>query len=225
MDKSLILNKIKKHLKIRYEKEFADFLGIKPTTLSMWHKRNTYDAELLFNKCEFLNPLWLLTGKEPMLNTEKEALKPKNLIPLYEDVESIGGRNYVAEMNGISHSPEMIDAGDWFPGVTAAIRHYGDSMTEYPSGCILALKTINNREEFSPGKNYVVETYEDRVTKRMQRSEKEGYAMLYSSNTETYPDGKLRYEPYPIKLKNITRLFLVLGRIVKEHSSGPVYTQ
>jgi hypothetical protein len=69
MDKSLILNKIKEHLNIRYDKELADFLGIKTTTLAMWHTRNTYDTELLFNKCEFLNSEWLLTGNGSMLKT------------------------------------------------------------------------------------------------------------------------------------------------------------
>jgi hypothetical protein len=73
MDKSLVLNSIKDYLKIRYDKEFADFLGVKTTTLAMWYKRNTYDIELIFNKCEFLNPEWLLTGKGSML---REELKP-----------------------------------------------------------------------------------------------------------------------------------------------------
>lgn len=70
MDKLLILNKIKEHLSFRYDKEFADFLGIKTTTLAMWYKRNTYDIELIFNKCEFLSAEWLLTGKGSMLKSE-----------------------------------------------------------------------------------------------------------------------------------------------------------
>ena len=70
MDKSLILNKIKEHLNLRYDKEFADFLGIKTTTLAMWYKRNTYDIELIFKKCEFLSAEWLLTGQGSMLKSE-----------------------------------------------------------------------------------------------------------------------------------------------------------
>lgn len=70
MDKSLILNEIKKHLNLRYDKEFADFLGIKTTTLAMWYKRNTYDIELIFKKCEFLSAEWLLTGQGSMLKSE-----------------------------------------------------------------------------------------------------------------------------------------------------------
>ena len=70
MDKSLILNEIKEHLNLRYDKEFADFLGIKTTTLAMWYKRNTYDIELIFKKCEFLSAEWLLTGQGSMLKSE-----------------------------------------------------------------------------------------------------------------------------------------------------------
>ncbi len=70
MDKSLILNEIKKKENISTNKEFAEFLGIKATTLSMWHKRNTFDIELIFKKCEYLNPEWLLTGKGAMLKTD-----------------------------------------------------------------------------------------------------------------------------------------------------------
>jgi hypothetical protein len=67
MDKSLMLNKIKRELKLKTDKSFAEYLEIKPTSLSMWHKRNTFDNELLYTKCDFLNPHWLLTGQGDML--------------------------------------------------------------------------------------------------------------------------------------------------------------
>lgn len=79
MDKLLILNNIKEHLKIRFDKDFADFLGIKTTTLAMWYKRNSYDVELLFNKCEFLNPEWLLTGKGSMLKSDEKSVLSQNI--------------------------------------------------------------------------------------------------------------------------------------------------
>lgn len=67
MDKPLILNKIKTYLKIEKNTDFAEFLEIKPTTLAMWYKRNTFDIELLFKKCEFIDANWLLTGQGEML--------------------------------------------------------------------------------------------------------------------------------------------------------------
>lgn len=88
MDKSLILNAIKKHEKLNTNKGFADFLGIKPTTLSMWYKRNTFDIELVFKKCEYLNPEWLLTGKGSMLREQKSGIN-QNVVG--DGVTMVGG--------------------------------------------------------------------------------------------------------------------------------------
>ncbi len=170
---------------------------------------------------------WLLTGNGEMLRSEEsQKAKDKNLIPFYDDVESIGGSNIVANMNGITPSTEMVDAGDWFPNATAAIRHYNDSMAEYPSGCILALKEIKNANNIIWGRNYVIETDEIRVTKKLQTCPNDNNCiMAYSTNTETYADGHLIHEPFKINKQDIRRIFMVLGRIVKEYSSGPVYVQ
>src|SRR5690606_6797139 len=67
MEKSEMLDAIKKHYKFKTDKELADYLEVKASTLSMWHKRNTFDIELIFKKVEDLNPKWLLTGKGPMI--------------------------------------------------------------------------------------------------------------------------------------------------------------
>ncbi|WP_448997555.1 S24 family peptidase [Ornithobacterium rhinotracheale] len=174
-----------------------------------------------------INPEWLLTGEGSMLKDEKaeKQEKQKNLIPLYDDVATIGGTSSVAELSGNSKPTEYIDAGDWFTNVTAAIRHYGDSMVEYPNGCILALRAINDINSIVWGRTYVIETNEIRVTKRMQTCpEDDNYIMAYSTNNETYVDGRLVHEPFRIKKEDIRRIFMVLGRVVKEYSSDPVFT-
>ncbi|WPC15540.1 hypothetical protein LEQ04_00735 [Riemerella anatipestifer] len=151
--------------------------------------------------------------------------KSRNLIPFYDDVATIGGTDLVADTyNAVSVATDYIDAGDWFPSATAAIRHYGTSMIEYPNGCILALKRIYDTNSIVWGRNYVIETDEIRVTKRMQTCKTDDECiMAYSTNTETYPDGQLVHEPFKIRKENIRRIFLVLGRVVKEYSSDPVF--
>lgn len=52
MDKSLILNNLKKLKNFNTDKELADFLGISKSTLSNWYTRNSIDYDLLFSKCE-----------------------------------------------------------------------------------------------------------------------------------------------------------------------------
>ena len=146
----------------------------------------------------------------------------KKKIPLY-DAETVGGHNeMVAETDRpVSHVAEWIDAGDWFPGATSAIRHYGDSMVEYPSGCILALKRVEDPRLLINGQNYVIETSEYRITKQLQ-DDGGDYLMAYSSNRKTYPDGRQVHSPIRIPKTEIRHIDLVLGCVIKEYSNGPV---
>lgn len=83
VDKKLILNDIMNHLGIKKKSDFAKFLGIATTTLSSWYARNTFNKDLIYSKCEFLNPNWLLTGEGEMLKektTTEENLKKENIL-------------------------------------------------------------------------------------------------------------------------------------------------
>lgn len=153
-----------------------------------------------------------------------EQQKGEKLIPFYDDVSSIGGnKDQTANMEGISQPTEYINTGDWFRDATAAIRHYGDSMTEYPSGCILALKEVNDRELIIPGYDYMIETAEYRVTKRIQKGRDSEHITAYSTNTETYPDGRQIHEPFDIPWRSITHIALVLGYVVKKSGGVMVF--
>jgi len=160
---------------------------------------------------------WIMTGKGDMLNSPQQ----KRRIPLF-DVETVGGNNELVANSERpeSHVVEWIDAGDWFPGATAAIRHYGDSMVEYPSGSILALKRVEDQSLLINGQNYVIETSEYRITKKIQ--DDGDYIMAYSTNRETYSDGRQIHSPIRIPKSEIRHIDLVLGCVIKEYSNGPV---
>lgn len=165
-----------------------------------------------------LNMGWVLSGEGEMINSPTQ----KKRIPLY-DAETVGGHNeMVADPDRpVSHVAEWIDAGDWFPGATSAIRHYGDSMVEYPSGCILALKRVEDDRLLINGQNYVIETSEYRITKQIQYDGGD-YLIAYSSNRATYPDGRQIHSPIRIPRSEIRHIDLVLGCVIKEYSNGPV---
>ncbi|MFS1522109.1 S24 family peptidase [Flavobacterium covae] len=76
IDKVFILNSLKNHMSFKKDIDFANFLGIKPTTLSSWYSRNTFDIELLYAKCNDISADWLISGKGEMLKTKNI----KNLI-------------------------------------------------------------------------------------------------------------------------------------------------
>lgn len=181
--------------------------------------------ELILNFYTDLNRVWLLAGEGEMLNNTTmqppkhifEEKKEQHLIPFFDDIITVGGDNDKRAVVDVSTSQiEMINTGDWFKSATAAIRHVGDSMAEYPSGCILAIRRVNNINLLVNGKTYVIETEEYRVTK-MIRDEGD-YIMAYSSNQETYSDGTLIYAPMRIPKQSIRHIHIVLGCVHIEQS-------
>lgn len=156
---------------------FADFLGVSPQTLNNWRNRNTLNINKVVDAIPELNPNWLLTGEGSML--KKEHLSEvdnrsfeSNLIPVYGDVASIGGYNdMVADLSPVYRPTGYIDVGSLFRGSTGAIVHLGDSMVEYPSGSLIILREVigSDIRSIVSGANYVIETDDYRVTKKVSR--------------------------------------------------------
>ncbi|MBC9795891.1 helix-turn-helix domain-containing protein [Sinomicrobium weinanense] len=71
-----MLDQIKYHYHFKRDADLARHLGIKPQALSNWRKRNSFDAELIYMKCNELNSAWLLTGEGPMLKEDLKGLYP-----------------------------------------------------------------------------------------------------------------------------------------------------
>lgn len=201
-------------------------------------------VEKIYSKYPEINLEWLLTGEGEMLkprvedikNMSKEEqikalkkiasgefFKKPNIVPFYENVTTIGGTQLSADLSPVTAPTAYIDLGSMYPNANAAIRHFGESMREYPSGCILAIKKIYNLKSIVWGQNYVVETDEIRVTKKLQTcKEDKNCIMAYSTNLNTHPDGQLIYEPFPIAKEDIRNLFQVVGHLVQEQNSAPI---
>lgn len=241
-DIGLNIKELRKERKLT-QLEFSTRIGIDNSQLSKIEQGKLMPTlnQLMEISSIFNISLDWLTGKGPMLKEptpeDKQSklqklreiadtpTKKNNLIPFYEDVATIGDTSISTDTSAVANTTTYIDAGDWFKGeVSAAIRHYGDSMVEYSNGCILALKTITNQRNIVWGHNYVVETDEIRVTKRLQTCpEDKNCIMAYSTNTETYPDGTLIHEPFKIHKEDIRRIFLVIGSIHKEYGTEAVF--
>ncbi len=50
--------------------QFAKLLEVSPQTVSTWASRETFDAELIYTKCEGISGDWLLSGEGPMLKKD-----------------------------------------------------------------------------------------------------------------------------------------------------------
>ncbi|MFD0939949.1 helix-turn-helix domain-containing protein [Pedobacter boryungensis] len=77
IDKSLILSRIKFHYKFKSDAQLARFLGLGTNTLANWYTRNTINYDLIFTKCDELNPNWIITGEgrptKAYTNTEENG--------------------------------------------------------------------------------------------------------------------------------------------------------
>lgn len=206
-DKTLILNEIKSYLNISTNKEFAEFLGIKPTTLSMWYKRNTYDIELIFNKCEYLNSEWLLTGKGEMLKSNVPSCAPSEdigvMIPLYNAEASAGVGQLLLDRENVIGKVKVPFAREGDKALTIV----GDSMTPaIQSGDVAVVRELPHWYEYLEfGNIFVVVTIEDIFCKVVRRNLSNDSFTLHSYN-ESYDD-------FEVPKKFINGIFKVVGVI------------
>ena len=66
MDKKMMLEQVINHYTDGNKAKFANMLGVKPQTINTWLLRNTYDAELIYSKCDGISGDWLLSGEGEM---------------------------------------------------------------------------------------------------------------------------------------------------------------
>jgi hypothetical protein len=71
-----ILDRIKTRENIKKEKDLASFLGITPSALGMWRKREKFEFSIILQRCEKYDLNWLITGENRGNPAEtKELLK------------------------------------------------------------------------------------------------------------------------------------------------------
>lgn len=83
-----ILERIKEAYHLETDAEVADFLDIKPSTLSMQKNRGSLDLNRIIERCSDLNKNWLLDGNGKK-RTVDESL-PSNAIPVYSSLDIQG---------------------------------------------------------------------------------------------------------------------------------------
>lgn len=232
----IIIEAIKEHYGLKNDAEFARFMDKSPTTVSSWKSRGSIDDKLIYAKCVGISADFLQTGSgvafpkkkemtvisddEPRFQIRNSSSNEKK-IPLYDNIHTVGGVKSIANVQDAFMPTEWIDAGDWFPGATAAIRHYGDSMIEYTSGSILVLKEVVDLRMIVWGRNYVIETTEYRITKQLQDGDP-GKLIGYSSNLEAYPDGRQIHAPIHIPIETIRTIYQVIGCVINEYPSSVI---
>jgi phage repressor protein C with HTH and peptisase S24 domain len=222
--KSLILSEIKFAYSLESDRQFAEFLGIAPTTLSSWHKRNTMDYDLLFAKCVDINAEFLFTGSGSVrkdTSASGQSYKPTNEFILRTDTRKANQQvplyDYSAAASLITLFEGHQNIIDYIsipnlPKSDGAIYVAGDSM--YPllkAGDIVVYKKINNMlEGIRYGEMHIVAAVIDddltTVVKFVKKSELgPEWVSLVSQNSH--------HAPMDIPMKKIKAIALVKASI------------
>lgn len=189
--------------------QFASLLGITPQGLSTWIKRESFDIELVFSKCEGVSAQWLLTGEGEMIKDDKrevahQAENPKEGIPLIPFSAMAGA--LTGEQSALEYECEryVVPA---FHNADFLMPVKGNSMTPtYISGDIVACQRVPMTDIFFQwNKPYVLDTAQGAIIKRIKPGSDKDHVLIVSDNKE--------YDPFELPYKDIYAVALVIGLI------------
>ena len=219
MDKTKMLEGLIRHYTKGNKAQFAKFLGVSAQTISAWIARNTFDAELIYAKCRYINSSWLLTGEGPMLSHPTTPTPPTTpttptshpstsgipLIPL----DAVAG--FPAESGGgvrLEDCERYVIPEFENKGANFLIRVSGDSMVPlYYSGDLLACRKITDIRFFQWGTVYVLETSQGVLVKRVQESVDHADSILCVSENSSV------HHPFLLPRDDIRSLSIIVGLV------------
>ena len=183
MNKNEIIDALMAYLDMN-NKEFAEFLGVKPSTISTWKSRNTIDYDLVFAKCNFVNAAWLLTGEGSMLKESPSVESPAvgttgymaNLmpagtlsagVPFYNLPVSAG--HSTVDIIGTSTPDGYITSLPGAELAQAILPVIGMSMQpEIMPGALIGIRNVSSWESLNTERIYMIITRDDRMIKRIE---------------------------------------------------------
>ena len=204
--------------------QFASLLGISPQGLSTWIKRESFDIELVFSKCEGLSAQWLLTGEGDMFENNHQTKSEKNAesseislpepkistqigqgVP-YFDVDFLGGFSEMFNDQTLLPTCYIIVPG--FEKATVWCNVTGHSMEpRINHGDIIALRKVSI-DDIQYGEIYAVVLDNIRTIKMLRRGSTPDVLRYVPVNKADFDD-----QEFP--LSRIISVFEVLGSIAR----------
>lgn len=206
--------------------QFSKLLGVSPQTISAWIARNTFDSELIYAKCRYVNPSWLLTGKGDMLvknDVQQNVETKREAIPAMEGIPSdiapipLVTEHAAAGFGNDCFSIQESDVKDYyiipkfrFNHVDFMIEVSGISMyPHFKSGDVIACTILHEAKYIQWNRCHVIATRDQGIlVKRIMPSEKEGCFKIVSENKD--------FPPFDLPKEDITGLALVVGCVSLE---------
>lgn len=210
MEKERIIDRFDKYMSFRglNDNEVTRDLGFSNGLLGKSRKPgrdlSRKAAEEILEHYRDLDRIWLLTGDSDMLkNINNESELEISLIRLLP-ISAYGGtlNNFIVSVkdSDCERVISPVKAADF------AITVAGDSMApEFPNGCQILIKKIDESAFLEWGKVYVLDTCNGTVIKILNKSDREGYVRCTSIN----PD-QARYAAFDIPEAAIFGVYRVI---------------
>lgn len=191
---------------------FASKLGVSEGNIRSYIKGTMPKADLLakiVNSYD-INPMWLLTGKGEILNSDDEqttlipVASPEGGIPLVP-IDAWAGLLHGEISVALSECERFFVPS--FKDADFLISVRGDSMSpRYQSGDLVACKFLNLSDLFFQwGKVYVLDTNQGAIIKKVRPGSTNDTITLISENPE--------YEPFELPRSSIYNIAIVQGVI------------
>lgn len=226
MNKKSMLEALISHFTNGNKAQFSKLLGVSPQTISAWIARNTFDSELIYAKCRYVNPSWLLTGQGDMLvknDVQQNVETKRETIPAMEGIPSdiapipLVTEHAAAGFGNDCFSIQESDVKDYyiipkfrFNHVDFMIEVSGISMyPHFKSGDVIACTILHEAKYIQWNRCHVIATRDQGIlVKRIMPSEKEGCFKIVSENKD--------FPPFDLPKEDITGLALVVGCVSLE---------
>ncbi|WP_445664146.1 LexA family transcriptional regulator [Fodinibius sp. AD559] len=165
-----ILERIKEAYHLETDAEVADFLNIKPSTLSMQKNRGRLDLKRIIERCSDLNKNWLLDGKG-----EKRAVDGVNTqtsIPVYTslDIKDLKPDFNNSEKVGSIHT-DISNGFDGISGSNNLIGYVNSGNGMAPTVKENDIAVINLDEEPAPGAIFLIASSQEASLRRLQKEQ------------------------------------------------------
>ncbi len=187
---TILIDRLKERYSLRTDAALCDMLGVSPNTLSTWRKRNSFDYELVFSKCEGLDANFLLYGEHDdsqiAILSEPAAIYkagPKSELPMIPEsaIAGLGSGELTIHENDIEDRYFIPE----FSKADFLIRVKGSSMyPKYNPGDIVACKRVSKSAFIQWNKAYVLDTSQGIMIKRIVKSTTSGQWILRSENKD-----------------------------------------
>lgn len=203
-----LIDALKNNGSIYNQQDFSNKIGKSKTQVSGMLNGSLSITEQTVHMIEAafpaVNTYWLLTGEESVFKSGPRRIMAQNppsveMVPMLPIAAQGGPLNdFVASVK--REDCEKIASP--IRGVDFAMNVSGDSMApEYPSGCKVLVKKIDEKAFIEWGRVYVLDTCNGSVVKKIMPGEREGQVRCVSINDD--------YPPFFVDLASVYGIYRV----------------